>query len=127
MNRDNRIADDAGLDKCRCDVAYAMVRSGKSLDEILGEYSVTEEEFTGWIRDGRFTEYVAELAKKFAKADEPFVWTSLLNEIRKGSIPAIKLYFEIWNKRSGTASSSADPPDELTAVREEIFGSGDSE
>ncbi len=128
MNTEHRIPGEREMDRRRCDVAYAMVRSGKTLDEILAEFSVTDEEFIGWIRDGRFAEYAAALARGFAEANAPYVWSSLLSEIREGTIPAIKLYFEIWNKNRGAASDAAvGPGSSLAAVREEIFGTGAEE
>ena len=125
MNTDNRIPAERETDKRRRDVAYAMVRSGKRLDEILADFSVTDEEFSEWIRDGQFGEYAAAFARGFAQANAPYVWESLLSETREGSIPAIKLYFEIWNKCRETASgSAAGPPWALSAMRSEIFGTG---
>jgi hypothetical protein len=75
------------------------------------------------VRDGRFSEYAAALARGFAEADAPYIWTSLLNAAKGGSIPAIKLYFEIWNKKHGT--DPPEIPDELLAARDEIFGGGE--
>lgn len=128
MNTENRNPAERETDKRRCDVAYAMVRSGKSLDEILAEYAVTDEEFIGWIRDGRFTEYVMTLARGVSEARAPYVWASLLSEIGDGSVQAMKLYFEICGKNRGAASESPlGPPLSLTAIREEIFGTGEGE
>lgn len=121
MKTENAAAE--GIDRRQCDVAYAMVRSGKPLEEILAGYGVTEEEFTQWVMDGRFTEYAASLARGFAEADAPYVWTSLLNTAKSGNIPAIKLYFEIRNKRHG--ADAVQIPDELSAVRDELFGGGE--
>ncbi len=115
MNTDNT------TEKRQRDAAYAMVRSGKPVEEILAEFSVTDEEFTEWIRDGKFAEYAASLARGFAEADAPYVWASLLNTAKSGNIPAIKLYFEIWNKNRAP-SQSFEIPGTLTAVRDEIFG-----
>ena len=116
MNTDNT------TDKRKWDAAYAMVRSGRPMEEILAQYAVTDEEFTEWIRDGKFAEYAASLARGFAEADAPYVWASLLNTAKSGNIPAIKLYFEIWNKNRAPAAQVYDPPDALTAMRDEIFG-----
>ena len=115
MNTDNT------TDKRQWDAAYAMVRSGRPMEEILAQYGVTDEEFTEWIRDGKFAEYAASLARGFAEADAPYIWASLLNTAKNGNIPAIKLYFEIWNKNRPPAQT-AEIPAELTAVRDEIFG-----
>ncbi len=123
MNTENGITNAEKIGKRQSDVAYAMVRSGKPIGEILEEFAVSDEEFTEWVRDGRFSEYAASLARGFAEADAPYIWTSLLNTAKGGSIPAIKLYFEIWNKRHGT--DPPEIPEELSAVRDEIFGGGE--
>ena len=66
-----------GITDRQADVAYAMVRYGKPASEIIAEYGVTEEEFTAWVRDGRFSEYASALARGFAQADAPYIWNSV--------------------------------------------------
>jgi len=113
-----------GITDRQADVAYAMVRYGKPASEIIAEYGVTEEEFTAWVRDGRFSEYASSLARGFAQADAPYIWNSLLDSAKDGNIQAIKLYFDIWNKLQAAkpkeSAATADP--EIDSIRADIFG-----
>lgn len=104
------------IDPKQASIAYAMVKSGKTLEEILTEYSVSDEEFTSWVLDGRFSEYASSLAKGFAEADAPYIWASLIESAKKGNISAIKLYFDVWTKKQ-------HPGTELDSLRADIFGS----
>jgi len=105
-------------------VAYAMVRSGKGIDDILRENDVSDEEFASWVLDGSFRGYASALARGFAEADEAYIWNSLLEAAKKGSIPAIKLYFDLQNKKS-TAQTNVGG--EIGVLRHEIFGEEDEE
>ena len=109
-----------GLSQRQADVALAMVRRGDHLEDILHEYGMSEEEFTCWVRDGTFREYAASLARDFAEADEVNVWKSLIALIKDGSVPAIKLYFDLRNKRSASCAVSVDSG--IEALRRDIFG-----
>ena len=114
-----------GVSEKQAAVAYAMVRGGKPVSDILAENGVDEEEFTSWVRMGRFSEYASALASGFAQADAPYIWNSLLESAKEGNMQAIKLYFDIWNKKQAAASHSqcrvyTDP--EIEAVRRDIFG-----
>ncbi len=118
-------AEQYGITRRQADVAHAMVRCGKPADEIIAQYGVTEEEFTEWVRDGRFSEYAAELARGFARADAPYIWSSLLNEAKGGSIQAIRLYFDIWNKMQSAKpkeGGAVTVDSEIDSIRGEIFG-----
>jgi hypothetical protein len=105
-------------------VAFAMVRSGKELETILRENDVSDEEFTSWILDGSFRDYVSHLARGFAEADAPLVWGSLIENAKKGSVPAMKLYFDLQNKKS---AARADVGWEIEALRRGIFEGGEEE
>lgn len=114
-----------GVSERQADVAYAMVRCGKPIAEIIEEYKITEEEFAGWVMDGRFSEYASALARGFAQADAPYVWSSLLDSAKEGNIQAIKLYFDIWSKlraaqQRDCGNGMGDP--EIESIRGEIFG-----
>ena len=107
------------------DVAYAMVRGKKTLEEVLAQFGVSEAEFTGWVLDGTFTEYAASLARGFAEADAAYVWKILQGLVRDGGVSAIRLYFDLLGKKPaahgseypGTGAGSND----LTGLRESIF------
>ena len=78
------------------------------------------DEFAEWVRDPSFREYTASLARDFAEADEVNVWKSLLDLIKGGSVPAIKLYFDLQSKR--TSSQRRVASDEVIELRRDIFG-----
>lgn len=110
---------EGGISPVQARVAYAMVRQRRPVEEILAEEGVSDEEFIRWVRLGGFSEYAASLAKGFAEADAPYIWSSLTDMAKKGSVPAIKLYFDIWN-RKGTPRASVDG--ETEALRLDLFG-----
>ena len=119
------LLDEYGITEKQAAVAYAMVRGGKPLSEILADNGVDEEEFTSWVRMGRFSEYASALASGFAQADAPYIWNSLLESAKEGNMQAIKLYFDIWHKKqvvSGQNRGHAFPDAEIESVRQEIFG-----
>lgn len=103
------------------DVAYAMVRGGRTLSEIMEAYGVGEEEFLGWVLDGAFTEYVTMLARGFAEADAPYVWNDLLDLTHSGNVPAIRLYFDIMTKKTAARGAERTSGAELSGLRESIF------
>lgn len=114
-----------GITEKQACVAYEMVRCGRPVSEILAEHSVTEEEFTSWVRDGRFSEYASALASGFAQADAPYVWNSLIASAKEGNMQAIKLYFDIWSKRQGAKTSPAGnflADGEIESLRADVFG-----
>lgn len=108
--------------------AYAMVRDGRRFGEIMEESGMSAEEGVAWIRAGRFTEYVSELARGFAEAEAPMVWAALLRSAEDGNVPAARLYFDLMERgRRGDpmslpASLPAAPSEELKALRDSIFG-----
>ena len=108
------------------EVAYAMVRGDRTLAEVLERYGVDEGEFTGWVCDGPFTEYAASLARGFAEADAPYVWKVLLELSRGGSVSAIRLYFDILNKKPAVRGTERAIGMELTGLRESIFAEPES-
>jgi len=101
-------------------LAMAMVRLNDPLEEILSRLGIGEDEFAEWVRDPSFREYTASLARDFAEADEVNVWKSLLDLIKGGSVPAIKLYFDLQSKR--TSSQRRVASDEVIELRRDIFG-----
>lgn len=114
-------------DKWRA-VACAMIRSGKSGREVLEEYGVDEREYLSWIEGGGFPAIAERLAGGFAEADAPYVWNALLELIRGGSVPAIKLYFELRAKKSsgGELQSAMTRGDAMQSLRNAVLGgSGD--
>lgn len=113
------VGGDGGISQVQARVAYAMVRQRRPVEEILAQEGISDEEFIRWVRRGSFSEYAASLAKGFAEADAPYIWSSLTDMAKKGSVPAIKLYFDIWNRKS-TGRGTVDG--ETEALRLDLFG-----
>ena len=115
------------IDERQAAVARALVRGGGTIEEILTEYSVSDEEITSWVLDGRFTQYAESLARAFAEMNAPRVWASLVGEAVDGKVPAIRLYLEVWEKnhRGGVGSTPSlltCAPSDIEELREDIFG-----
>ena len=118
-------ADGYDVSRKQADVAYAMVRGGKQISEILSEHGVSEEEFTEWVREGSFSEYAAALASGFAKADAPYIWNALICSAKEGNIQAMRLYFDIWHKKQTATVKGGEyslPDADIQKLRSDIFG-----
>ncbi len=117
------------IDERQAAVARALVRGGGTIEEILTEYSVSDDEITSWVLDGRFTQYAESLARAFAEMNAPRIWASLVNEAAEGKVPAIRLYLDVWAKNHREASGQlpliGGVPSDIEELREELFG-GDS-
>lgn len=74
----------------------------------------------GWLREGRLPGEVVRLSKGMAEMYAPWVWASLLKLTADGSIPAMKLYFELC-KQDTTAVATGLPDGEILQLRREIF------
>lgn len=105
-------------------VALAMIRDGLPLCEILEQAGISGEEFVEWVRAGAFPELAASLARGFAQADAPYVWSTLLREAKDGNVPAIRLYFDIWSKKMpASASREGGLRDSgVESLRSDLFG-----
>lgn len=106
------------------EAAWAMVRGGLQMEQLLADGSLTAEEAVAWIRDGRFPEYVMSLARGFAMADAAAVWAALLASAEDGSVPATRLYFDLMTRSEGGRRSETvpGPSPALEAVRASVFG-----
>ncbi|MBO6052672.1 MAG: hypothetical protein J6Q17_02955 [Clostridia bacterium] len=121
-------ADHTALTERQKAAAYAMVRDGRRLGEIMEDCGMTPEEAVAWVRAGRFNEYVSTLARGFAEADAPMVWAALLRSAEDGNVPATRLYFDLMERqtarRGDPVTLPASPSEELRSLRESIFGGG---
>ena len=103
-------------------VVRALVTTGGSRADVLAEAGVTEAEYLGWVTDGAFPAEVASLARRWAEAEAPFVWRDLLALTRSGSVPAMRLYFDLSGKRAAERSAPSYPSAQLEALRADVFG-----
>ena len=118
------------IDERQAAVARALVRGSGTIEEILTEYSVSDEEITSWVLDGRFTEYAESLARAFAEMNAPRVWAALVGEAIDGKVPAIRLYLDVWAKNhrvgaDGQLSLLSSPSHDIEELRDDIFGGGE--
>lgn len=115
-----------GLTAKQRDAAYAMVRGQMPLEDVMKKFGVTEAEFTGWVLDGRFTEYAASLARGYAEAEAAYVWKILQELVRGGGVPAIRLYFDLLGKKTAGTTDHAGSAGTtgLTELRNRIFCGG---
>ena len=127
-HRPDGVTQSGSLTERQKAAAYAMVRDGRGLGAIMEESGMTPEEAVAWIRAGRFTAYVSELARAFAEADAPTVWAALLHAAEDGNVPAARLYFDLMERSAGRRGDPvalpASPSEELRSLRESIFGGG---
>ena len=122
-------ASAVGISERQAKIAYAMVRGSKPFDEVMADFDVTVDELVGWVRDGRFNEYVMRLAQGFAQADAPYVWSALLKAAEDGSVPATRLYFDLMSRTAEgtkTALSPTEASAEIRSLRASIFGNAEA-
>ena len=120
----DEISESGGLPEKQRGVAYAMVRGRQTMNEVLEQFGVSETEFSGWLTDGVFTEYVMSLARGYAETDIPYVWKILREMVQAESVPAIRLYFDLAGRKApaqGTVRAFAESA-EIAGLRERIFG-----
>ncbi len=108
------------------DAAHALLRGE---DDVRERLCIGESEWLGWIRGGEFTGYVSSLAWGLAEVNVPSVWRTLYGLVNDGSVPAIRLYFDLLSKRSGAAHEAEHRTvgGELAGLRESIFAEGATE
>jgi hypothetical protein len=110
-----------GLTAKQREAAYAMVRGQMSLEDVMKKFGITESEFTGWVMDGRFTEYAASLARGYAEAEAAYVWKILQGLVQNGGVPAIRLYFDLVGRKPPANGEMRAGTTDLTELRGRIF------
>ncbi len=85
----------------------------------LGLFGDTWE---GWLRDGVLPGELVRLSRSMAEMCAPWVWSSLLKLTEDGSVPAMKLYFDLCKAEAAGTETSAGPGGEILRLRREIFG-----
>lgn len=76
----------------------------------------------GWLRDGELPGEMVRLSRRMAEMCAPWVWSSLLKLTEDGSVPAMKLYFDLCKAEAAGTETSAGPGGEMVRLRREIFG-----
>jgi hypothetical protein len=110
-----------GLTAKQREAAYVMVRGQMPLEDVMKKFGITESEFTGWVMDGRFTEYAASLARGYAEAEAAYVWKILQGLVQNGGVPAIRLYFDLVGRKPPANGEMRAGTTDLTELRGRIF------
>lgn len=92
-----------------------------SLAELRDRLGIDGETWEAWLREGGMPGDLVNLSKAMAEMCAPWVWASLLELTRDGSVPAMKLYFELCKEKGGQAADNSGER-EITMLRQEIFG-----
>ena len=95
---------------------------GDSLTELRDKLGIDGETWEAWLREGGMPGDLVSLSKAMAEMCAPWVWASLLEMTQDGSVPAMKLYFELCKEKSAAAGSDSTGEREILALRREIFG-----
>lgn len=95
---------------------------GRSTAETLGKWG-WERIFRRLRRD---TVGVETLARETARLYIPEVWRQLLDMIRKGSVPAVRLYMELC-RETGGGESTLREDGAIRELREQIFRAEESD
>lgn len=85
------------------------------------QLGVDGDTWEGWLRDGVLPGQVVRLSRSMAEMCAPWVWSSLLKLTEDGSVPAMKLYFDLC-KSEVAGGSGGNTDGEVLRLRREIFG-----
>lgn len=93
--------------------------SAEQVSEILERRGVSRNEYAKWLADGTYAECLLFLSERAAAAEEASVWRSLTDAACGGGVQAIKLFFELMDKRR---SGEAPVSDDFDEIKARIFG-----
>ena len=80
-----------------------------------GERVNFEEERGGGIRDAP------------AEEENPAIWNALLQQAENGDLRAIKLYYELLEKKRRGAGGDAEAVEDMAEIRRAVFGDGEED
>jgi hypothetical protein len=104
-------------------VLEAGFAGGESLTAVREKLNIDGETWESWLRDGGVPGDVVTLARAMAEMCAPWVWASLLGLTRDGSVPAMKLYFELCREKTPAASADTAGDRQIAMLRHEILES----
>lgn len=108
-------------------VLEAGFAGGESLTAVREKLGIDGETWEAWLRDGGVPGDVVTLAKAMAEMCAPWVWSSLLGLTREGSIPAMKLYFELCREKQLPEAGRVQPDREILMLRQAVLGTDGTE
>lgn len=94
---------------------------GISLGALREKLGIDGETWERWLRDGGMPGDMVSLSRAMAEMSAPWVWASLLSLTKEGSVPAMKLYFELCKEKHPPGAGDYGPDRELLNLRQEIF------
>lgn len=96
---------------------------GDSLTQLREKLGIDGKTWEAWLREGGMPGDLVSLSRAMAEMCAPWVWASLLELTKGGSVPAMKLYFELCKEKNTAAGTDDTGGREILALRQEIFGS----
>ncbi len=63
----------------------------------MDEVGVSRKCFYSWMKDPRYLDYINSQLDQYTNGELTEVWRALINQCKRGNIPAIKLFFEMKN------------------------------
>lgn len=132
--QENPVAVQAGADTCSVvdagaadtSILQQMLDCGFAGDEDIAAFrerlGLFGDTWEGWLRDGVLPGELVRLSRSMAEMCAPWVWSSLLKLTEDGSVPAMKLYFDLCKAEAAGTETSAGPGGEILRLRREIFG-----
>ncbi|MBE6614567.1 MAG: hypothetical protein E7631_04595 [Ruminococcaceae bacterium] len=103
------------------EILEAGFAGGESLTSLREKLGIDGETWERWLRDGGMPGDIVSLARAMAEMCAPWVWSSLLGLTKEGSIPAMKLYFDLCRERAPASVSGMPGDREVAMLRREIL------
>lgn len=128
QNENTKEPKDKNVGVGRSVALQQMLLSGfsgsESLSALRERLGIDADLWESWLRDGRLPGDMVRLSRGMAEMTAPWVWSSLLRQTDEGSIPAIKLFFELCGKEEqrGMGESGSLENREIADLRRELFG-----
>lgn len=107
--------------KKKSEVARAIVfgDAARSIEQILEEAGVSEEEYAKWLTDAEFIGEIESLTSHAAEAEGARVMKALSELAKEGDVKLVRLYFDLVGERKKESAQAADP---LAVLKREIWG-----
>ncbi len=74
------------------------------IERLCDDYGVSKAEFNKWLEEERFKDIIEKSLEKHNYEEIAVVWKALINLCEKGNIQAIKFYFALREKYTGSAT-----------------------
>ncbi|MBQ8400435.1 MAG: hypothetical protein IJX14_00750 [Clostridia bacterium] len=107
-------------------ILEAGFAGGAGLTELREQLGIDGDTWEAWLRGGSVPGDLVSLSRAMAEMCAPWVWASLLELTRDGSIPAMKLYFALCREQNPTPAAGFCDNREIMTLRQEIFGRQES-